>query len=93
MTPSPLHLQFDPLDGSSNIDCNVSVGSIWGIYKRATVGVPPTIADILQPGTALVRTQAAGCCKSLPRPSHVRGWCVCRWARATALMAVRRSWF
>lgn len=24
---------FDPLDGSSNIDCNVSVGSIFGIYR------------------------------------------------------------
>lgn len=29
---------FDPLDGSSNIDCNVSVGSIFGIYRNAKVG-------------------------------------------------------
>jgi len=29
---------FDPLDGSSNIDCNVSVGSIFGIYRNAEVG-------------------------------------------------------
>jgi fructose-1,6-bisphosphatase I len=27
-------LAFDPLDGSSNIDCNVSIGSIFGIWKR-----------------------------------------------------------
>jgi hypothetical protein len=27
---------FDPLDGSSNIDCNVSVGSIFGIYRRTS---------------------------------------------------------
>ncbi|RYG57396.1 hypothetical protein EON66_00495 [archaeon] len=88
---------FDPLDGSSNIDCtwslhpcgviglhlvvfpaptrvthvflwgartcpraagNVSVGSIFGIYRRTTTGAPSE-ADVLQPGTALV---AAGYC-------------------------------
>jgi len=49
---------FDPLDGSSNIDCNVSVGSIFGIYRNAKVG-PGTISDVLQPGTNLV---AAGYC-------------------------------
>jgi len=49
---------FDPLDGSSNIDCNVSVGSIFGIYRRVP-GVTPSIADILQPGTSLV---CAGYC-------------------------------
>ena len=31
---------FDPLDGSSNIDCNVSVGSIFGIYKRLHSDAP-----------------------------------------------------
>lgn len=44
----------DPLDGSSNIDCNVSVGSIFGIYRRSTAGAVATLADALQPGTALV---------------------------------------
>merc|ERR1711892_1115627 len=29
---------FDPLDGSSNIDCLVSIGTIWGIYKKETDG-------------------------------------------------------
>ena len=42
---------FDPLDGSSNIDVNVSIGTIFGIYKRQTpVGQPVTMADFLQPG-------------------------------------------
>ncbi|BAV94423.1 class 1 fructose-bisphosphatase [Ichthyobacterium seriolicida] len=42
---------LDPLDGSSNIDVNVSIGSIFSIYKRVTkVGTPVTIEDFLQPG-------------------------------------------
>ena len=42
---------MDPLDGSSNIDVNVSVGTIFSIYRRITpVGTPVTIDDFLQPG-------------------------------------------
>jgi fructose-1,6-bisphosphatase I len=42
---------FDPLDGSSNIDANVSVGTIFSIYKRITDDDKPgTIEDCLQPG-------------------------------------------
>lgn len=42
---------FDPLDGSSNIDVNVSIGTIFSIYKRVTpLGQPCTIEDFLQPG-------------------------------------------
>ena len=42
---------IDPLDGSSNIDVNVSVGSIFSIYRRITpVGTPVTLEDFLQPG-------------------------------------------
>ncbi|MEJ4089153.1 class 1 fructose-bisphosphatase [Galbibacter orientalis] len=42
---------FDPLDGSSNIDVNVSVGTIFSIYRRVTpIGTPVTIDDFLQPG-------------------------------------------
>jgi fructose-1,6-bisphosphatase I len=42
---------IDPLDGSSNIDVNVSVGSIFSIYRRITpVGTPVTLQDFLQPG-------------------------------------------
>ncbi len=41
----------DPLDGSSNIDVNVAVGTIFSIYKRITpVGTPITLQDFLQPG-------------------------------------------
>jgi len=46
---------FDPLDGSSNIECLVSIGTIFGIYKRTTeVGTKVTDADILQDGRQLV---------------------------------------
>lgn len=42
---------IDPLDGSSNIDVNVSVGTIFSIYRRISpVGSPPIIDDFLQPG-------------------------------------------
>jgi fructose-1,6-bisphosphatase I len=42
---------FDPLDGSSNIEANVSIGTIFSIFKRATPdGKPGTEKDLLQPG-------------------------------------------
>ena len=41
---------FDPLDGSSNIDANVSVGTIFSIYRRVTKGPRATLEDFLQPG-------------------------------------------
>ena len=42
---------MDPLDGSSNIDVNVSVGTIFSIYRRISpLGTPVTIEDFLQPG-------------------------------------------
>lgn len=42
---------FDPLDGSSNIDVNVSIGTIFSVYKRVTpIGSPATEEDFLQPG-------------------------------------------
>ncbi|XP_064087209.1 fructose-1,6-bisphosphatase 1-like [Macrobrachium nipponense] len=44
---------FDPLDGSSNIDCLVSIGSIFGIYRKTSEG-DPTEADVLQPGNQMV---------------------------------------
>ncbi|WP_445386082.1 class 1 fructose-bisphosphatase [Robiginitalea sp. IMCC44478] len=49
---------IDPLDGSSNIDVNVSVGTIFSIYRRITpIGSPVTLDDFLQPG---VNQVAAG---------------------------------
>ncbi|ACH64846.1 MULTISPECIES: class 1 fructose-bisphosphatase [Aliivibrio] len=42
---------MDPLDGSSNIDVNVSVGTIFSIYRRISpIGTPATEEDFLQPG-------------------------------------------
>ena len=44
-------LLFDPLDGSSNIDANVSIGTIFSIYRRISPdGEPGTMEDCLQPG-------------------------------------------
>ncbi|WP_104734890.1 class 1 fructose-bisphosphatase [Hanstruepera ponticola] len=46
---------IDPLDGSSNIDVNVSVGTIFSVYRRVTpVGTPVTIEDFLQQGNQQV---------------------------------------
>ncbi|MBT8393665.1 MAG: class 1 fructose-bisphosphatase [Flavobacteriaceae bacterium] len=45
----------DPLDGSSNIDVNVSVGTIFSVFRRVTpVGTPVTIEDFLQKGSEQV---------------------------------------
>jgi fructose-1,6-bisphosphatase I len=53
---------FDPLDGSSNIDCNIGVGTIFGIFGRppapplghAPGEVADQLADLLQPGTQML---------------------------------------
>ena len=45
---------IDPLDGSSNIDVNVPVGTIFSIYRRRSMDGPATIDDVLQNGTAQV---------------------------------------
>jgi fructose-1,6-bisphosphatase I len=46
---------MDPLDGSSNIDVNVSIGTVFSIYRRISeVGTPSVEADFLQPGTEQV---------------------------------------
>ncbi len=44
-------LAFDPLDGSSNIDINAPVGSIFSVLKAPNGTAPPTKADFLQPGS------------------------------------------
>ncbi len=69
-------LLFDPLDGSSNIDANVSIGTIFSIYRRVTPdGKPGTLEDLLQPGLQ------AGCrrlyCLRLKYYTGVycRSWC------------------
>lgn len=46
---------FDPLDGSSNIECLVSIGSIFAIYRKQTpADVAPQLSDALQPGRQMV---------------------------------------
>lgn len=45
---------FDPLDGSSNIDANISIGTIFSIYRRVTASGPGTLEDCLQEGTKQV---------------------------------------
>ena len=46
---------FDPLDGSSNIDVNVSIGTIFSVFRRVSeLGKPATQEDFLQPGTQQV---------------------------------------
>lgn len=52
-------LLFDPLDGSSNIDVNVSVGTIFSVLRSPAGTEAPTDASFLQPGTAQI---AAGYC-------------------------------
>ncbi len=49
---------FDPLDGSANIDVNVSIGTIFSVFRRVTpIGSPAGIDDFLQPG---IKQVAAG---------------------------------
>jgi len=50
-------LTFDPLDGSSNIDVNVPVGTIFSVMKKISVGTRGELEDMLQPGR---RQVAAG---------------------------------
>ena len=51
-------VMFDPLDGSTNIDTNASIGTIFGVYRRVSnLGSPCTKEDFLQPG---IKQVAAG---------------------------------
>jgi fructose-1,6-bisphosphatase I len=50
-------LIYDPLDGSGNIDANVTIGSIFSVYSRVTESGMGTLEDVLQPG---FRQVAAG---------------------------------
>lgn len=44
---------FDPLDGSSNIDAGVNVGTIFGVY-RVPDGKEGSVDDVLRPGKEMV---------------------------------------
>ncbi|MBL8602773.1 MAG: class 1 fructose-bisphosphatase [Myxococcales bacterium] len=47
-------LLFDPLDGSSNIDVDISIGTIFSVHRRVTVGRNGSLADCLQRGSSQV---------------------------------------
>jgi fructose-1,6-bisphosphatase I len=47
-------LMFDPLDGSSNIDVGVTIGTIFSIHRRVTMGRSGQLADCLQRGSTQV---------------------------------------
>lgn len=47
-------LMFDPLDGSTNIDVNISIGTIFSVHRRLTDGSDPGLRDCLQQGTKQV---------------------------------------
>lgn len=49
--PGKYAVALDPLDGSSNIDVNVSIGTIWSIHRRISEGPQGDHADLLQPGS------------------------------------------
>ncbi len=61
-------LMFDPLDGSSNIDVNVSIGTIFSVLKKPEGSVGVSEQDFLQPGSAQV---AAGYCVYGPQTTLV----------------------
>lgn len=47
-------LVFDPLDGSSNIDVNVSIGTIFGLHRKVSDAERGELRDFLQPGRDLI---------------------------------------
>jgi fructose-1,6-bisphosphatase I len=47
-------VMFDPLDGSSNIDVNISIGTIFGVLRRRNLEAAPTVDDALRPGREIV---------------------------------------
>lgn len=51
---APYVVVHDPMDGSSNIDANVSIGTIFGVYRREDPTSEPTASDWLRPGRDLV---------------------------------------
>ncbi len=50
----PYVFLFDPLDGSSNIDANVNIGTIFGIHRKTSAGEDGTLGDLLQKGRNLL---------------------------------------
>lgn len=78
---------MDPLDGSSNIDVNVSIGTVFSIYRRQSeIGSPSVEADFLQPGTQQVVAGYVlyGSCRWFPgrfTSVYLFLWDLLRWSR------------
>lgn len=66
----------DLLDGSSNIDVNVAVGTIFSIYRRVSpIGTPVTLEDFMQPGNRQVAAGYIVYGSSTMFSLHYRPWC------------------
>ncbi|CAN5255664.1 class 1 fructose-bisphosphatase [soil metagenome] len=52
--PGKYVVLFDPLDGSSNIDTNVSIGTIFAVLRRTDPTSPPSVNEALRPGRDLI---------------------------------------
>jgi len=52
--PGKYIVLFDPLDGSSNIDLNVSIGTIFAVLRRHDATSPPTVNEALRPGRDVI---------------------------------------
>ncbi len=67
----------------SNIDVNVSVGTIFSIYHRITpIGQPVTLDDFLQPGNRQVAAGYVVYGSSTMLVLHYRLWCTCLYLRS-----------
>lgn len=94
-------MAFDPLDGSSNIDCNVSTGTIFAVYQKKSSDVGGNIDDILRAGIdikarkkrkMILHTIIHILIETNQNSAIFRVGGVCfRW-RGTACMGLRRSW-
>src|SRR4029078_3741391 len=67
---------FDPLDGSSNIDVNVSVGTIFSVLKREPdpSGTRDVMADVLQPGYQQIAAGYVVFCRPHTLPYFAANW-------------------
>lgn len=84
LVPSEFHsgryvVAVDPLDGSSNIDVNATIGTIFGIYRRRTSeGEPADLSDVLRPGRELLAAgyivYGSGTVMVLASPAGVHGF-------------------
>ena len=86
-------LVFDPLDGSSDIDVNMSVGSIFSILRARNPGVDAVVADFLQPGTSQVApvtrsTARRRCWCSRSAPECTRSRSIHCWANSSLPMRI-----